>query len=241
MLKGSRVATNRRPANIKDAMKILYQFASRSRPQNFFTGMDSIVKNSISTDYRIHVVADWDDHSMNDSATIARLKEYPNTEMCLGKSKNKIHAINRLPHIKEQIIVNMSDDMVFTHNGFDEIIRQGFKDYFPFLDGVLHFNDGRQRDNCMTMSIIGIAHFRKDGYIYHPSYESLWCDLEAQDVAKKRGKYHYMGDSLQIFKHLHPSFGDAPMDKQYEKTESWEVRSKDEEVYRKRKVNNFPL
>ena len=218
-------------------MKILYQFASRSRPQNFFRGMDSIVRNSVNLDYRIHVVSDWDDHTMNDSTTIARLKDYPNTEICFGKSTSKINAINRLPQVTEDIIVNMSDDMLFTHNGFDEIIRQGFRDYFPDLDGAIHFPDGRQGANCMTMSIIGRKYFERDNYIYHPSYESLWCDLEAQEVAQSRGKYKYI--DLQIFKHLHPSFGDAPMDAQYEKTESHQVRSKDEVVYRTRKANNF--
>lgn len=220
---------------------ILFQYASRSRPENFFRGLKSITDNVASDNYLVNVVIDFDDTSMNDPYTINRIRDIKNTQVSIGRSKNKICAINRMPQPKYDIIVNMSDDMLFTTKGFDNIIRQGFTDYYPNLDGVLFFNDGVQKANCMTMSIIGGTYFERDKYIYCPEYESLECDLEAMDVARMRGKIQYMGDHLQIFKHLHPSFGLAPMDAQYEKTEAMDVRNKDQDTYNRRKANNFYL
>lgn len=222
-------------------MRILYQYATRSRPDNFFRGLDSIVNNSTSDNYAINVVIDFDDTTMNNPEVISRIAQYRNTHVSIGRSVSKIDAINRLPQIKAEVVCNFSDDMIFIQKGFDEIIRQAFRDYYPNLDGVIHFNDGKQYLNCMTMSIIGRNYLTLDQYIYQPEYESLWCDLEAQEVARIRGKYQYMGDSLVIFNHLHPSFGLGDWDDQYRKTEAHGVRSSDEQVYIRRKANNYYL
>lgn len=221
---------------------ILFQYATRSRQGNFFRGLDSIVNNVNSDNYLVNVVIDFDDPSMNDPYTINKIRDnYKNVQISIGRSRNKIDAINRLPQVKQDIIINHSDDMLFITKGFDDVIRQGFLDYYPDFDGVLHFNDSMQGANCMTMSIIGRKYFERDQYIYNHEYDSLWCDLEAQDVARARGKYHYMGEHIILFKHLHPSFGLAPMDAQYEKTEHIDVRSKDHDTYNRRKANNFYL
>jgi len=224
-------------------MKILFKYASRSRPRNFFRGLDSIVNNCASENYEVVMSFDKDDETMNNDGVIARLGDYKEADkfsIYFGKSSNKIDAINRdLGDVEFDILVCMSDDMQFIYHAFDNAIRDAFTNFFPDLDGVVHFNDGMQRVNCMTMSIIGREYFKRDGWIYCPEYESLWCDVEAQEVARIRGKYKYMGDDLKIFRHLHPSFGLAPMDEQYTKTEHVEVRSRDGDTFERRKRNNF--
>jgi hypothetical protein len=71
------------------------------------------------------------------------------------------------------ILVVMSDDMVCVTHGWDDIIRQDMNENFPDTDGVLHYNDGNQKANVMTMSIIGRKYYKRDGYIYNPEYQSF--------------------------------------------------------------------
>lgn len=235
-------------------MKILFNYASRSRPENFRRGVESIVNNCVG-DYEILAIVDANDE---------RLREYnfDNCTVLNGISKNKIDAINRgrdyILKSDAQIIVNMSDDMVFTKKGFDDIIRYPFQDntdlskmcddggfeYYDNLDQCLHFPDQNQGSNCMTMSIMGIDYYKRDNFIYDPQFESLWCDIVAQEVAQLRGCYKFVNE--RIFDHLHPSFGQSHYDKQYRATEDWQVRQRDYQTYIKLKsiydpTNHFPI
>ncbi len=221
-------------------MKILYKFASRSRPEKFFKCLDNIYINSRHEDFLIMATLDLDDTSMFNEDVINKIKAYPEVYPTFGSSKNKIDAINRDLSLAPDfdIIINMSDDMLFVEEGFDlEII----KDFGNDLDQLLHYNDGNQKSNCMTMSIMGKAYFDRFGYIYHPSYISLWCDMEAKEAGELLGKHKYMGDEKILFKHFHPSFGLCQYDAQYRATENIEVWNKDEETYKIRKQNNFFL
>ena len=177
-------------------MKILYKFTTRSRPELFKRGMESIIDNSSSDNYHILVSVDDDDESMRQEFN------YPNTTIVSGKSKNKIDAINR--DIDKfggdwDILVNMSDDMVFTKKGFDDVIRESFNvlpDYSEVIVAdfnlCIHFPDGNRND-LITMAIMGREYYERFNYIYHPDYISLWCDNEMTDVAKILGCYKYFG------------------------------------------------
>jgi hypothetical protein len=148
----------------------------------------------------------------------------------------KVDAINR--DVNEfdydwNILVNMSDDVVFIQKGFDDIIREHFSNG---LDQVLHFPDGNRSD-LLTVSIIGREYYDRDKYIYHPSYKSLYCDNEAMEVAKIDGCYKFV-DTV-IFNHLHPAYGKGVYDQQYIKTESYS--GIDCENYIKRKAEYFGL
>ena len=220
-------------------MKILYKLASRSRPEKFFKCLSNIGAKAKRSDYIILASLDINDRSMFTESEINRLDLEPNLVYVFGKSKNKIDAINRdIERIKEwDILVNTSDDMLFIEEGFDLHIIGDFENDF---DKVLHYNDGYQRDNCMTLSIMGRPYYNRFGYVYHPSYESLWSDCEATDVARALGKHKYMGDEKILFRHYHPSLGLTTYDEQYLKTEAMGVRNKDEQNYLERKKNKFP-
>lgn len=209
--------------------KILYKYASRSRPENFFRGLVNIVTNS-RLDYHVLATFDTNDESMNNLDVRKRLDAFKNLTYIFGESKNKIDAINRDMEFAPQfdILINTSDDMLFIQEGFDEQIE---KDFAGDYDKVLHYDDGSQGSNCMTMSIIGREYYNRDKYIYDPRFESLWTDVVEQEKAKIRGCYKYMGDGNVLFRHLHPSFGLSRYDAQYNKTESIEVRTRDYETY----------
>lgn len=220
---------------------ILFVYPSRSRPAKFREGLDSIKANLAKPEMASFVfTVDEDDPTLESYLEIYREN---GVVYYGGRSNNKIHAVNRsMNHApdKWEILVVMSDDMRFVKLGFDQVIRWAFADHMP-NGGVLHFNDGVQFANCMTMSIMSRSYYELFGHIYDPSYESLWCDLEEMDKAKHLGLYRYMGDENIIFRHLHPSFGLAEYDEQYNRTEAMDVRNRDEQNYRKRKAVNFNL
>lgn len=227
-------------------MRILYKFATRSRPEKFFACLDNICQEiNDKENYQILVSADNDDPTMAWENIRERCIKFENQKIkiCFGSSLNKIHAINRNIEVADNwdILINTSDDMWFDVPGFDDIIRQDMITNFPDLDGVLHYNDGNQKANVMTLSIMGRKYYDRFHYIYHPHYKSLWSDCEATEVAKLLGKYKYMGDETILFRHLHPAWGLAPSDEQYRKTEAPELWRHDENVYRKRKAFNFYL
>ena len=223
------------------SLKILFKFTTRSRRSNFLRGIDSIIDNLADKEnYRIYTTFDVDDDKMRPLPEIKGNHTY-----IAGTSKSKIDAINRdMDFINSQydwdILVNMSDDMVFIQKGFDDIIRKEFTDgSITNLDQYIHFNDGNQKANVSTMHIVGRDYYNRDNYIYNPEYKSLWCDVENDMVAKLRGCYKYVGDNIRLFSHLHPAFNLAPNDEQYMKTEHRDMWIADEQTFNRRKQNNF--
>lgn len=214
-------------------MRILFKYTSRSRPKEFLRGLYSIIDNVVSDDYDVLVSLDLDD---------PKLDQYGNCSAVIGTSTGKIDAINRDLNEYQgdwELIVNMSDDMIFTVKGFDNIIRDLFAKHFPNGDGFLHLNDGHQGDNVSTMSIMDRKYYNRDRYIYHPEYKSLWCDAEATEVAWMRGRYAY--EPIVLFDHLHPAWGLAPNDPQYIASESREMWDHDKAVIERHRANNYGI
>ena len=226
-------------------MNVLFKYATRSRPELFKRGLESIINNCTGK-YHILVSIDEDDESMNNEKMLTYIYSSLHTSVKRGVSKNKIDAINRdVNDFTERmydwdILVNMSDDMVFTQKGFDDDIRGCMSFYGALinLDQCLHFPDGNRSD-LITMAIMGRAYYDRFGYIYHPDYKSLYCDNEMTDVAKTLNCYRYC--DLQIFEHLHPAYSrhGAIFDAQYQHTESF--MNEDRMTYLKRKSINFGL
>jgi hypothetical protein len=225
-------------------MKILFKLTSRSRRSNFLRAVDSIINNVTDKDnYHLLISLDDDDDSMKPLPVLNcphTYKVYKKTE---SETITKISAINRdlnefLEIYDAEIIINVSDDQIFITKGFDDIIRAEFYNDF---NQYLHFNDGNQKSNVCTMHIVGREYYNRFKYIYHPDYISLWCDVENDIVAKQLGCYKYMGDDLQLFKHLHPAWGLAPQDALSIKTEDRALWVSDEITFNKRKIKNFGL
>lgn len=231
------------------SLRLLFKYATRSRRSEFLRGIDSIVKNLADKDnYHILITIDGDDSKMHPLPVLNC-----NHTFIIGQSESKIHAINRdidKFNYDWDILICMSDDMVFNKYGFDNVIREAFYYKSPLFSAVrdentyvinkdtfLHFPDGNRSDLC-TMSIIGKDYYNRDNYIYNPEYKSLYCDNEAQEVAKQRGCYKFV--DTQIFEHLHPAYGKAVFDEQYQRTETI-GNTFDKETYLRRKEMNFGL
>jgi len=188
---------------------------------------------------KILVSLDYDDKDLlatRNELNYQMAMHYVNGCVMVGGSNNKIDAINR--DVNEvfrtwDILVNVSDDNLFTCKGFDDIIREDFAYNF---DLALHYPDGNRND-LLTMSIIGRGHYNMFGYIYNPAYKSLFCDDEAMEVAKILNQYKFCDKN--IFVHNHPAYGKSIMDEQYILTESF--YGIDEQTYKSRKAVNFNL
>jgi len=223
-------------------MKILFKFPTKGRPERFFEALNSIYENIINKiDFFVLVTCADYDLSMNNNEVINKINSYENIEVRFGENINKVQAVNRELD-KEgvwkdfDILICMSDDMRFIFYGFDDIIRTEFSD--KDFDKLLHIPDQDAKEHLATMYIAGKTYFNRFGYIYHPSYKSLWCDNEVQDIAKKLNKYKY-SPYPGIIKHLNPAYGHLPRDPLFDLDQSyWQ---EDEKNYNYRKSNNFFL
>jgi len=122
-------------------------------------------------------------------------------KIVVGESEGKIDAINRdikQLHIAWDILLNISDDQFPIVQGYDDIIRNAMPDD---LDASLWFFDSYQQ-NINTQEILGRAYYLRHGYVYHPSYKSLFCDNEATIVAQRLGKL--IKNDRMIIRHVHP-------------------------------------
>lgn len=223
-------------------MRILFKYTSRSRPKEFLRGLNSIIDNVAIDDYHIIISIDNDDPKLSEYQQLnPNINPYL-TSQFLGTSENKINAINRdlnLVYSDWDILCNFSDDMIFTVKGFDNIIRDLFTKHFPNGDGFLHLNDGHQGANVSTMSIMDRKYYERDRYIYHPEFKSLWCDVEATEVAWMRGCYAY--EPIVLFDHLHPAWGLAPNDPQYLASEAPEMWHYDKAVIERHRAVNYGI
>lgn len=220
-------------------MKILIKFPTRSRPEKFFKILDRYVELIEEPEnVRFLISCDEDDMTMNCGDVTSKLQNYRNLEFKFGKNNNKIQAINADMDGQEfDILLLASDDMVPQQDGYDTIIRQNFKKFFPDTDGVLWFNDGYQGNNLNTLCILGKKYYDRFGYIYHPSYVSLWCDTEFSEVSKILNKVKYINHV--IIKHEHPVWLGQEWDELQKKNDSFNIT--DMNNFMERKKNNFDL
>lgn len=195
-----------------------------------------IYRDLASGRHEIHylITADEDDQAMNNDAIRSFIAtEFQNAKIIFGKSESKIHAVNRdmdqAP--KFDVLVLSSDDMVPVAMGWDEHIASAVLQYFPNLDGAIHYPDGRQKNLC-TYSIMGSKLYERFGYIYHPQYLSVFCDNEFHEVCEQWGALRFI-DRL-IVRHAWEETNDALR----RKTNAYFDR--DKHVYECRKKAGFP-
>ena len=162
-----------------------------------------------------------------------------NVDFYYGHSKTKIEAVNadleKAPNF--DILLLASDDMIPKQVNYDQYIVNAYSESFPDLDGVVHFNDGRQGPNLNTFCIMGKPYFNRFGYIYHPSYKSVFCDNEFTDVSRLLGRSKYY-DNILFF---HGWIQFTGMDELMIRNENRELYDIDSKNYQERKARKFDL
>ena len=213
-------------------MVILYKLTSRSRPAKMYKAYKSVFDNAV-LNWVMILSIDSDDSVTLNSEELKQMSWDKRVSIHTGTSKNKIDAINRdVPQSGWDILVNLSDDQVFTVKGFDKLIAEHCTN-----STFLHFPDGYVNERLATMSIMSKAYYDMFSYIYHRDYASLWCDNEAMEVAQALGCYKYVNE--YIFTHEHPAWTGEKPDAQLEHTQKF--YRQDNRTYIKRKSLGFPL
>ncbi len=219
---------------------LLIKIPTRSRPTQFFAMLNLYyAKLSGKNRYHFLISCDSDDAAMNNPKAIKQLQSYKHLTFNFSKNRSKVQAYNadmKLAPRDWAIVLVTSDDMEPIKAGYDEIIIEKMKAGFPRFDGVLNFNDGHGH-GLNTLPIIGRRFYRKFGYIYNPSYISLFCDNELMDISQMLHKELKCPEV--IIRHNHPAWNTASWDSLYAKNESF--ANHDRQVYSIRKANNFYL
>jgi len=201
-----------------NTMRILVKFPTRGRPVKFSDTFARYVDYADDPS-NIHflVTMDSDDKTVTMDLINQTIQKHASTQIFVRRSGNKIIAINRDMHEAPpfDILLLASDDMIPQVKGYDTIIRKKMQEHFPDTDGVLWFNDGYQRNRLNTLCILGRKYYQRFGYIYNPSYKTVYCDNEFMDTATKLKRQVY--DSRVIIKHMHPDFGQTQVDETYMK------------------------
>jgi len=174
-------------------VNILFKYPSRSRPIWFKQTLQkyyAMIRNI--GQHRFLITLNADDKTMNNPAMKNFMKGFPNLVYKYGTHKTKIEAVNA--DMKDEnfdILFLVSDDMIPIVKSFDEVIVKAMKEYFPNLDGALHFNVGRFQGN-IALSVMGKKLYEKFGYIYNPIYKSFGADNEFRDVVYRMKKVVYI-------------------------------------------------
>ena len=171
----------------------------------------------------IAISCDTDDGSMTRNLVKEELlrvmKPCEYKQIFYSENRSKIQACNAdMNNITYpwDIVVLVSDDMIPQVKGYDDVIRNYMMSKFPDTDGILWFNDGCQEDRLNTLCVFGRKMYESFGYIYHPSYKSLFCDTELTDLCKTTLKNKTLYIPYCIIRHEHPGTGYAQnMDELY--------------------------
>lgn len=190
------------------------------------------------------ISTDQDDPTMNNAEFWDRfMAEFCDTNsVCVNTaSKNKVDAINRDIETfidKGEVILIAQDDMIPQMQGYDDIILNDMAKTYPDTNGILWYNDSDQQRVC-TLVVMGKKYWEDNGrVVYHGSYESLWCDNEMTEKAKRNRKITYI--PTRIIKHEHYAWGgEVKKDALYERNDRAWV--KDKRNYDHRKRLGFPV
>ncbi len=222
-------------------MKILVKCPTFKRPKQFFSTLYKYYKMAKNyKDMHFLITLEDSDSTMNNESVIKGMESYPNLTYIFGKSDTKIQAVNRdmeTVSFNWDILLLASDDMVPVVAEYDEIIRNDMKNNFSDLDGILWYNDGYQKDNLNTLSIMGKTYYERFNYIYYPEYKSVWADNEFMEVGKLLNRQTYFDRT--IIEHQHPDWGYGKQDTVHElnvTNENW-----DHQLFTKRKKQRFKI
>lgn len=182
---------------------LIIKLPTRNRPDKFRNQFDKYY-NMLSGQLNVAFVIsmDADDTTMNNDDMKWWLSPAnggrKNIFFYYGNSKTKVEAINADMHHHNDwnTLLLASDDMTPVQAGYDKIICSEMAKNYPNLDGALHFNDGRVGRVLNTLSIMGRNMYKGFGYIYHPSYISVFCDNEFHDVTYGAGKATYIDNVI---------------------------------------------
>lgn len=218
-------------------MRILLKYPTRSRPTQFQAALSAYV-NMATGPLRIVVSIDEDDGSMRSPQLSAWMKAMGCDVHTGPRGRSKVQAINAdIPADAWDILVLASDDHMPVLQGWDDRIVADFAELAPKGEPcILWYKDVRQ-DRICFMPTFNRAAYDHFGYIYHPSYVSLWCDNEQTEVGMASGMMKRV--DVEVFRNESPDWGGSV------KRDPLYVRNNrtfahDKRTFQRRKAQGFP-
>ena len=232
-------------------MNILVQFPTYGRPERFLDVLDKYVSMSSATENNLffNINCDSADLTMTSNHIQKSIAEIMEQKLNVCYSINYDHNTEKISAINANItnldfdwsiVVCASDDMVPRVEGWDCEISCAMEEYYPDMDGCVHFNDGNTNGNLITFSILGRKLYEHFGYIYHPDYKSLYCDDEFTQVVRSMGKETYIDKIIVSHEHysIEGSQNHGILDLATTKTLAFSGR--DQQVFAMRQSLGFP-
>ena len=137
-------------------------------------------------------------------------------------------------HAAGDILVQVSDDL-HPPSGWDAELRRRLDVKKP---QVLAIDDGARRDRLICHAILTRPYLDRFGYLFHPSYESMYCDRELSDVAYASGAVVEARDLLFEHRHIRRAVdGLVPLDGASELHDAVSQAHEGRERYRYGKAN----
>lgn len=217
-------------------MKILFKYPTRGRPDWFKENLRRWLELwSGQGEVLFLVTIDRDDVVMWNDEMIAYLEDigkvWPVSYLA-GDHASKIEAYNAgLAERPWDMVMTVADDLEPQEGGYDLILIEDMKTFWPRLDGVLYYNDGRTGHRVITHPCMGRALYDRLGWLCCPHYVA-WSDRESTKVFKQWKCCHYRPKNL--FRHNWKKYGD---DATYERASLW--RHHDLCTFEKRQREGF--
>lgn len=218
-------------------MKILFKFPSRGRPEKFKETLSQHLKMlSNKNNYKFIFTFDEDDITMNNIEIIDFIGSLNiNHKINYGNSKNKIEAINaNMDETDFDILILIADDMYPYVQNYDEIICKLFNESKHGLDSTIHFATATWAHLLDVWCIMGKNYYDRFGYIYHPSYITIFADNEYTEVSVFLRRT--ILSQLSPFKHTNITNDDTAI-----RNSGGSNHTEDYNTYHKRKLLNFEI
>lgn len=231
-------------------MNILIQFPTLARPEKFLSCLSKYVNmSSGKNQLHFNINCDEKDELTNNQEFVSSVnalinhKDNVTYKIYFDKNTNKISAIN--DHINAEvfdfdIVICASDDMIPQEENWDDTIATDMEMYFPDLNGALHYFDGYQKENLITLSILGRRLYDFFGYIYHPDYKSLYCDNEFTQEVYRLGRVKYIDHLVIKHEHYGEKHNSNSGDYDFSAQKTLYYSGRDQIVFEKRKELGFP-
>lgn len=104
-----------------------------------------------------------------------------------------------------EVLVQVSDDMI-PPQGWDRLILESLGD--TSRPSVLRVSDGHRTDGLIVLAIVTRAWYRKQDYLFHPDFFSMYSDNWLTECAEKAGAIIEAREI--VFEHRHPVFTGEP-------------------------------
>jgi hypothetical protein len=223
-------------------VRLLIKFPIRERRDSFRRAFDLYCDLSV-TQPAFLITIDDDDRTMNKPSLWEHVHSSGfDVTVKSGPPAGKVAACNRDLLEYDQpwdVVLLASDDMHPIVQGYDQIILDQMHERFPDNDGALWFQQPPQ-DRVNFVEIQGRKRVEEKGYIYHPSYKSLFCDNEETDKGIRDGKLAKV--DIEIIRNMspdwHPRAGAHPRDRLYQVNNRFYPI--DQQTFNQRQATGFP-